>query len=279
MRWLCSNRSIDLARPIVMGVLNVTPDSFSDGGRYAEPDAALARAAQMVDEGAKILDVGGESTKPGSSRVSSAVQIHRVVPVIERIAATLDVAISIDTSDPQVMSAAIAAGACIVNDVSALRRGNARGVCAASKVGVCLMHMQGEPATMQLDPQYQDIVAEISAFLKAERAQCVQAGIAPDAIVFDPGLGFGKSFLHNMTLLKEIHTLSGLGSPLLVGVSRKSFIGKMLGKELHERLHGGLGLAAYAVMQGARIIRAHDVAPTVDAIGTVAAVTQGIECT
>ena len=279
MRWQCKNRSIDLASPIVMGVLNVTPDSFSDGGRYAAAGAAFDRAVQMIGEGAQILDIGGESTKPGSSRIPAGVQIQRVVPVIERIAASQDVAISIDTSEPDVMRAAISAGACIVNDVSALRRSDARAVCAAAGVGVCLMHMQGEPLHMQDNPQYGNVVTEVGAFLTDQRALCIQAGIAPGAVVFDPGLGFGKSFLHNMTLLKEIRALSGLGSPLLIGVARKSFIGKMLGKQVHERLYGGLGLAVYAVIEGARIIRTHDVAPTVEAIGTVTAVLQGSQYT
>jgi len=262
-----------------MGVLNVTPDSFSDGGRYAGPDAAFERASQMVAEGASILDVGGESTKPGSTRIAAATQIDRVVPVIGRIAATLDVAISIDTSDPEVMGAALAAGACIVNDISALRREGARAVCATAGAGVCLMHMQGEPADMQNNPRYEDVTAEVGSFLRDQRSKCLAAGIAADSIVFDPGLGFGKSFAHNLTLLKEIRALSALGSPLLVGVSRKSFVGKMLGKQVHERLYGGLGLAAYAVIEGAKIIRTHDVAPTVEAICAVTAVLQGIEYT
>jgi dihydropteroate synthase len=275
MNWRCQKRAIDLTRPVVMGILNVTPDSFSDGNRYADPGAALDRAAAMVEEGAVIIDVGGESTRPGARAVDEAVELERVVPVIERIARVLDVAISIDTSKPGVMAAAIAAGACIVNDVNALRAPGAREVAAASEVGVCLMHMRGEPRTMQHNPEYRDVVAEVCAFLEQERDACRHAGIAHDAIVFDPGLGFGKGLEHNMTLLKELARLASLGSPLLVGVSRKSFIGRILGRETHERLYGGLGLAALAVAMGARIVRTHDVAPTVDAIRMVSAVLQG----
>lgn len=275
MFWRCRNRTLDLTRPVVMGVLNVTPDSFSDGGRYATLPSAFERAVQIAAEGAAIIDIGGESTRPGAERIPADEQIARVVPVIQRIQANLDIPVSIDTSDPEVMRAAVDAGACIVNDVSALRLPGAREVCASAGVGVCLMHMKGEPRSMQDAPGYGDVFAEVSAFLIEQRRVCVAAGIARDSIVFDPGLGFGKSFAHNMTLLKEIPALSGLGSALLIGVSRKSFIGRMLGRQVDNRLFGGLGLAALAVSQGARIIRAHDVAPTVDAIGAVAAVIQG----
>jgi dihydropteroate synthase len=222
----------------------------------------------MVTEGAEIIDVGGESTRPGAVGVLESVETERVVPVIERIARTLDVTISIDTSKPGVMAAATAAGAHIVNDVRALRAPGAREWAARSGVGVCLMHMQGEPRTMQHHPHYRDVVAEVSQFL-------VGAGVAQDAIVLDPGVGFGKGLEHNMTLLKELPRLAALGSPLLVGVSRKSFIGRVLDRGTEERLYGGLGLAALAVSLGARIIRTHDVAPTRDAIRMVSAVLQG----
>jgi len=258
-----------------MGILNVTPDSFSDGNRYAGTAAALERAARIVEEGAVIIDVGGESTRPGAAGVDEAVEIARVVPVIEGIAATSDIAISIDTSKPAVMAAAVAAGACIVNDVYALRLPGARAFAAASEVGVCLMHMQGEPRTMQDNPQYDDVVAEVGGFLVHERDACVRAGIAGDAIALDPGLGFGKGLGHNLTLLKSMAHFAALGSPLLVGVSRKSFIGRVFGRSVDERLYGGLGLAALAVSQGVRIIRTHDVAATRDAIGMVSAVLQG----
>lgn len=258
-----------------MGILNVTPDSFSDGGRYSQLDAALDRAAVLVAEGADILDVGGESTRPGALAVSEALETERVVPIIERIAKTLDVAVSIDTCKPGVMSAAVAAGACIVNDVNALRAPGARARAASAGVGVCLMHMQGEPRTMQENPAYENVVAEVSQFLAMQRSQCIADGIAPDAIALDPGIGFGKGLAHNLTLLNGLSDIARLGSPLLVGVSRKSFIGRVLGRGVNERLYGGLGLAALAVTMGARVIRTHDVGPTRDAIDMVSAVLQG----
>ncbi len=260
-----------------MGILNVTPDSFSDGDRYSKVEAALGRAARMADEGASIIDVGGESTRPGAAAVDEEVEIARVVPVIEGIAAASGIAISIDTSKPRVMAAAVAAGACIVNDVYALRAPGARSWAAVSEVGVCLMHMQGEPRTMQDNPHYNDVVSEVSEFLVRQRQACLQAGIAREAIVLDPGLGFGKGLAHNLTLLQELERIAELGAPLLVGVSRKSFIGRVLGRAVDERLYGGLGLAALAVLKGARIIRTHDVAPTRDAIGMVSAVLQGMD--
>jgi dihydropteroate synthase len=260
-----------------MGILNVTPDSFSDGSRYSSVNAALERAAVMVAEGAAIIDVGGESTRPGSDGVDERTEIARVVPVIEGIAAASQVAISIDTSKPKVMAAAVAAGACIINDIYALRAPGAREFAAGSAAGVCLMHMQGEPRTMQENPRYDDVVAEVSQFLVRERDECVRCGIARDAIAIDPGLGFGKGLLHNLTLLKALSHFAALGSPLLVGVSRKSFIGRVLGRPVEERLYGGLGLAALAVIEGAAIIRTHDVAATRDALGMVSAVLQGID--
>ena len=274
MLWRCLHRVVDLTRPAVMGILNVTPDSFSDGGRYASAGAAFDRAAAMGAEGADIIDNGGESTRPGAHLVLESVEIERVVPIIERIARTLDVTISIDTSKPGVMAAATAAGAHIVNDVYALRAPGARELAARTGVGVCLMHMQGEPRTMQHHPDYQDVVAEVSEFLVRARESCLSAGVAQDAIVLDPGVGFGKGLEHNMTLLKELPRLVALGSPLLVGVSRKSFIGRILDRGIEERLYGGLGLAALAVSMGARVIRTHDVAPTRDAIRMVSAVLQ-----
>jgi dihydropteroate synthase len=258
-----------------MGILNVTPDSFSDGGRYARPEAAVDRAATMVAEGARIIDIGGESTRPGAAAVDEYVESERVIPVIERIARTLDVAISVDTSKPGVMAAATAAGACIVNDVYALRAPGARDWAAQAGVGVCLMHMRGEPRTMQHNPEYHDVVGEVCEFLVREREACVAAGIARDAIALDPGVGFGKGLEHNMSLLRALPRIAALGSPLLVGVSRKSFIGRILDRPIDERLAGSLGLAALAVSLGARIIRSHDVAPTRDAIRMVSAVLQG----
>jgi dihydropteroate synthase len=277
MLWRCRHRTIDLTRPVVMGILNVTPDSFSDGGRYAAAEAALARAWHIVAEGADIIDVGGQSTRPGALEVEEPVEIARILPVIEGIAASGKVAISIDTSKPAVMAAGVAAGACIINDVYALRAPGARAVAAETQAGVCLMHMQGEPRTMQESPHYNDVVGEVSEFLLRERQACLNAGIAAECIAFDPGFGFGKSLEHNLTLLKELSRFAALGAPLLIGVSRKSVIGKILGKAVNDRLFGGLGLAALAVSRGARIIRTHDVAPTRDAIRCVSAVLQGLE--
>jgi dihydropteroate synthase len=276
MLWRCRHRFLDLGRPLVMGVLNVTPDSFSDGGRYPGPGEAADRAAKMREEGAAIIDVGGESARPGAPSVAAEVEIGRIVPVIELIA-PLGLPISVDTGKPEVMAAAVAAGACIVNDIYALRAAGAREWAAAAGVGVCLMHMQGEPRTMQHNPVYDDVVAEVGAFLTLQRERCEAAGIPRDAIVLDPGIGFGKLPVHNLTLLRELPALAGLGSPLLVGVSRKSFIGRILGRRVDERLNGGLGLAALAVANGAKIIRTHDVGATRDAIDMVSAVLQGIE--
>lgn len=258
-----------------MGILNVTPDSFSDGDKYASVSRAVARAAVMVAEGAAIIDVGGESTRPGSGGVDGATEIARVIPVIEALTGTFDVALSVDTSKPAVMAAATAAGACIVNDIQALRAPGARAWAAEAGVGVCLMHMQGEPRTMQHHPHYIDVVAEVREFLMRERDACLAAGIPFDALSLDPGVGFGKGLEHNMTLLKELPQIVALGSPVLVGVSRKSFIGRVLGREIQERLHGGIGLAALAVSHGARMVRTHDVAATRDAITMVSAVLQG----
>jgi dihydropteroate synthase len=272
MQWQCRDRVLDLTRPVVMGILNVTPDSFSDGNRYAAVDAALARAAEIAREGAAIIDVGGESTRPGALGVAADVEIARVIPVIEGTAAASSVAISIDTSKPEVMAAAVRAGASIVNDVNALRAPGARELAAEAGVGVCLMHMKGEPRTMQDDPRYDDVVAEVCAYLDQQRRACIARGIAPESIALDPGIGFGKGVRHNLTLLRRLERIVALGSPLVVGVSRKSFIGRILGKQVGERLHGGLGLAALAVAKGARIIRTHDVAATREAIDMVSAV-------
>jgi dihydropteroate synthase len=277
MQWRCRNRTIDLTRPVVMGILNVTPDSFSDGARYASIEAALARAALMIEEGAAIIDVGGESTRPGAAAVEEAVELTRVIPVIEGIAAASRVAISIDTSKPGVMAAAVAAGACIINDVYALRAPGAREIAAETGAGVVLMHMQGEPRTMQSSPRYDDVTTEVLRFLETQRDACLAAGIGLEAIAVDPGFGFGKGMQHNLALLRDLPRLAALNLPLLVGVSRKSVIGKILGRGIDGRLYGGLGLAALAVSFGARIIRTHDVVATRDAIGMVSAVLQGLD--
>ena len=277
MIWRCRQRLIELGRPVVMGILNVTPDSFSDGGRYGERGAAFDRAAELVAAGARIVDVGGESTRPGAAAVATAVEIDRVAPVVERIAASFDVAVSVDTSKVEVMTAAVAAGACIVNDVQALGAAGAREWAAGAGVGVCLMHMRGEPRTMQLSPHYDDVAAEVAAFLDEKRRACVAAGVAADSIVLDPGIGFGKTLTHNLTLLRRLPSLCALGSPVLVGVSRKSLIGRVLGRGVAERLYGGIGLAAHAVTCGVKIVRTHDVAATLDAIRMVDVVMQGMD--
>jgi dihydropteroate synthase len=271
MRLLCAGRVLELDRPAVMGVLNVTPDSFSDGGRYLDPDAALAQAERMAAEGAAIIDIGGESTRPGAAAVAGEEELRRVLPVLERVAARLPVLLSVDTSNPEVIRRASAAGAHLVNDVRALRSPGALEAVAGSALGVCLMHMQGEPASMQADPRYDDVVEEVKTFL-AERVQtCIAAGIARERLCIDPGFGFGKLLAHNLQLLRDLAQFERLGLPLAVGLSRKSMV-TALGGRSHERLAGSLALATIAVLQGVQIVRAHDVAATVDAVRVADAV-------
>lgn len=267
----CNGRTLDLSVPRVMGVLNVTPDSFSDGGDFFSPRAAVARAHEMVEEGAAIIDVGGESTRPGAEPVSASEEMHRVLPVIEALAAALPVPISIDTSKPEVMRAAIQAGAGLINDVLALRAPGALEAAAELGVPVCLMHMQGTPRTMQLNPEYADVVGEVRDFLLERASACEAAGISRRQILLDPGFGFGKTLEHNCRLLRELRTLD-VGYPLLVGLSRKSMIGRILGREADERLYGSLAAAVLAVANGAVLVRAHDVRPTVEAITVAHAV-------
>jgi dihydropteroate synthase len=266
------NRTLDLTTPKVMGVLNVTPDSFSDGGRFTDLDAALTQAERMVMAGASIIDVGGESTRPGAEPVPVQVELDRVLPVIEAIAENLDVAVSIDTSKPEVMREAVAAGASMINDVYALRREGALEEAASLEVGVCLMHMQGEPRTMQEAPEYRDVTGEVLAFLEERVAACTQGGIARDRITIDPGFGFGKNAEHNVELLAGLRRLLALELPLTVGLSRKSTLGKLTGRPVDERMPAGVAAAVLAVERGARIVRTHDVAPTVDAIRVAGAV-------
>ena len=254
-----------------MGVLNVTPDSFSDGGRYADLAAAVARGVAMVEEGAAIIDVGGESTRPGAAAVSVQEELARVIPVIEQLAARVAVPISVDTSKPAVMSAAIAAGASLVNDVRALREPGALDAVARTGAAVCLMHMQGEPRTMQASPAYEDVVAEVRRFLAGRVEACVAAGIARERICVDPGIGFGKLPEHNLALLAGLGRLADPAIPVLVGVSRKSLIGIITGRPAAERLAGSVAFAALAASRGAAIIRAHDVAATVDAVKVASA--------
>jgi dihydropteroate synthase len=249
-----------------MGVINVTPDSFSDGGRYANSAAAVSHALRLVEEGAGLIDVGGESTRPGAQGVSAEEEISRVIPVIEALAARTKVPISIDTSKPAVMTAAVRAGASMINDVRALREPGALEAAAGTDATVCLMHMQGEPRTMQAEPRYGDVVAEVCDFLRERAAACLASGIAGDRLVVDPGIGFGKRLEHNLALLAGLPALTGLGWPVLVGVSRKSMFGALLGRAVDERVAGGVAVATAAVLAGASIVRTHDVAATVDAV-------------
>lgn len=255
-----------------MGILNVTPDSFSDGGRFSQLDAALRHAEAMVAAGATLIDVGGESTRPGARVVSPLEELERVAPVVERIARELDVIISVDTSTPAVMRETARLGAGLINDVRSLQRDGALDAAAATGLPVCLMHMLGEPGNMQDNPHYDDLVGEVGGFLAQRVAQCVAVGIAPEQIILDPGFGFAKTLQHNLSLFKHMEALHGLGRPLLVGVSRKSMIGLALNRPVGERLYGGLALAALAVTKGARILRVHDVAETVDVVRMLAAV-------
>ncbi len=271
-RLPCGNRVLDLAHTHVMGILNVTPDSFSDGGRFAALDAALRHAESMVLAGATLVDVGGESTRPGAPAVSQQEELDRVAPVVERISRELDVIISVDTSAPIVMTEVARLGAGLINDVRSLRRDGALQAAAATGLPVCLMHMRGEPGDMQNSPHYDDLVGEVSAFLVDRMQQCAAAGIAPDRIVLDPGFGFAKTLQHNLSLFKHMDALLSLGRPLLVGVSRKSMIGQALNRPVAERLYGSLALAALAMTKGARILRVHDVAQTVDVVRMIAAV-------
>lgn len=249
-----------------MGILNVTPDSFSDGGAYATLERCLARARQMVSEGAKIIDVGGESTRPGAAPVAEAEELDRVIPVVERLARELDVALSVDTTKPSVMREACRVGAEMINDINALRSDSAVDVVASSRAAVCLMHMQGEPRTMQQAPRYGDVVGEVHAFLQDRIRDCVSGGIAADRIAIDPGFGFGKQLEHNLGLLGRLDAFADLGCPLLVGVSRKSMFGQLLGRPVDGRLPASLAASALAVWQGAAIIRTHDVGATADAL-------------
>jgi dihydropteroate synthase len=271
-RLPCGSRFLDLARPQVMGILNVTPDSFSDGGRFGRRDAALRHAEAMVGAGASLIDVGGESTRPGARAVSPVEELERVAPIIEAIAAELDVIISVDTSTPAVMREAARLGVGLINDVRSLQREGALDAAAGSGLPVCLMHMRGEPTTMQQNPEYADVLVEVRDFLLERMAACVAAGIALERLILDPGFGFAKTQEHNLKLFKHLQSLHALGRPLLVGVSRKSMIGRALGREVGERLSGSLALAALAITKGAHILRVHDVPETVDVVRMLAAV-------
>lgn len=273
----CSGRPLDLSQPRVMGVLNVTPDSFSDGGAYVMAERALARAHAMVAEGADLIDVGGESTRPGAEPVSEAEELRRVLPLIEALAPELAVPVSVDTSKPGVMRRAVAGGAGLINDVFALRQPGALEAAADLGVPVCLMHMQGEPRTMQQAPRYDDVVTQVMAFLEARLTACAGAGIEPQRVLLDPGFGFGKTLSHNLTLLRGLGSLLELGRPLLIGLSRKSMIDQLAGvaRPPGERVNASVAAAVIAALKGASIVRCHDVAPTVEALQVVRAVEQG----
>jgi dihydropteroate synthase len=273
-RLLCGSRVLDLSKPHVMGILNVTPDSFSDGGSFNVLDKALTHAQEMVVAGATLIDIGGESTRPGAPNVSVSEELSRVIPVVEAVTKELDVIVSIDTSSAEVIREAARAGAGLINDVRALRQPGALRAVAETSLPVCLMHMQGEPGTMQQNPHYENIVEDVIAFLEERISACELAGINRDRILLDPGFGFAKNLDHNLLLFQQMPKLLRLGLPLLVGVSRKSMIGAVLNRPVHERLWGSLALAALAVAKGARIIRVHDVEQTVDIIKMISAVEQ-----
>ncbi|HYQ70639.1 MAG TPA: dihydropteroate synthase [Gammaproteobacteria bacterium] len=268
----CAGKLLDLSRPQVMGILNVTPDSFSDGGDFFTPEAALGLAQAMVAEGAAIIDVGGESTRPGAAPVPLQEELRRVIPVIEVLCAALPVPVSIDTRNPAVMQAAVMSGAGLINDVSALQAPGALEMAASLGVPVCLMHMQGTPGSMQDAPEYGDVVAEVRGFLAGRAASCLAAGIPRERILLDPGFGFGKTVRHNLLLLQHLDRLVAEGYPVLAGLSRKSLIGKLLDLPVDERLYPGLALAVLAVWQGAAMVRTHDVRATREAIAMCHAV-------
>ncbi|HEY6455153.1 MAG TPA: dihydropteroate synthase [Steroidobacteraceae bacterium] len=276
MQLRCGSTLLDLTRPKVMGVLNVTPDSFSDGGRYVSHARALEHAQALIEAGAAIIDVGGESTRPGAPAVSVEEELRRVIPVIERLARGGHAIVSVDTSTPEVILAAVAAGASLINDVRGLQRPGALEAVAASQCAVCVVHMQGEPQTMQQRPEYADVVADVKLFLRRRVAACEAAGIGRDRIVIDPGFGFGKTVAHNLALVRQLPEFVSLRLPVLLGMSRKSTIAVITGRTDGRRLAGSLALAVAAVLRGAHIIRAHDVEETVDALKVAHAVQAGV---
>ncbi|MEN0038401.1 MAG: dihydropteroate synthase [Cellvibrio sp.] len=275
----CGKHVLDLSTPVVMGILNTTPDSFSDGGSYYSGntfslDLALRRAEQMLAEGAKIIDVGGESTRPGSATVSEQEELDRVIPVVEALVSKLDALVSVDTSTASVITESAKKGAGLINDVRALQREGALVAAAETNLPICLMHMQGQPDTMQQSPEYSDVVAEVVGFLRARIDACLAHNMAPARIVLDPGFGFGKTLAHNLALLQRLPELGDLGYPLLVGMSRKSMVAQLLNRPVNERLPGSLALALLAAQRGAAIIRVHDVAATSDVLKVLSAVTE-----
>jgi dihydropteroate synthase len=272
MIFNCGNFQLDLASPKVMGIVNVTPDSFSDGGKFSQTNLAVAHALKLADEGASILDIGGESTRPNATPVSLQEELDRVIPVIEALVKQVSIPISIDTYKPAVMQAAIKAGASMVNDVRALQEVGAVEIIASSNVGVCLMHMQGTPQTMQQNPQYNDVINDIKAFLKTRLQASIHAGCGEYTILLDPGFGFGKTREHNITLLQNLESFADLGQPLLVGLSRKSVLGQMTGNDVDARLYASIAASVIAAMKGAKILRVHDVKATVEALKVVSAI-------
>lgn len=271
----CGKHQLDLSRPHIMGILNITPDSFSDGGQYNTLDAALHRAGNMLEAGASLLDVGGESTRPGAQAVSPQQELDRVAPLVEALVKNFDCIVSVDSSTPQVMTESAALGAGLLNDVRALQREGALEAAAQTGLPVCLMHMRGEPQTMQDAPHYDDMAAEVAAFLQQRVDAWVVAGISRERIVLDPGFGFAKTLQHNLELFSRLPELHALNLPLLVGVSRKSMIGSVLDKPVDQRLYGSLALAVMALERGGKIIRVHDVAQTMDALKMFEAVQTG----
>lgn len=267
----CGKISLDLSSVKVMGVLNVTPDSFSDGGQFIHSEKAIAHALAMVEAGAAILDIGGESTRPGAEDVSEQQEIDRVIPIIKALHSEISVPISIDTSKAAVMKAAVEAGVSLINDVRALQDADALITARQCNVPVCLMHMQGQPRTMQRQPYYSDVVAEIMQFFRERIDACLAAGISKEKIMIDPGFGFGKTTQHNLLLIKHLQQFKQLDVAILIGVSRKASIGELLNANVEQRLAGSLAMATVAAMNGANIIRAHDVKETVDAMRIVEA--------
>ena len=276
MEMKFAGRTLDMLRCHVMGVLNVTPDSFSDGGRFNQLDAALFRARQMVLDGAAFIDVGGESTRPGAAKVSVQEELDRVCPVVEALARELDVIVSVDTSTPEVMSQAAELGVGLINDVRALQRDGALAAVARAGIPVCIMHIQGEPETMQEQPEYRNVLREVSEFLTGRIRAAEKAGIMAHDIILDPGFGFGKNLEHNLRLLASLEQLQALGHPLLVGMSRKTMLGHITGREVEERLPASLAAATISAMKGASIIRVHDVRETVDAVKVATAVKETV---
>jgi len=262
----CGSRAIDLTQPVVMGILNITPDSFSDGGEFVDPEQAVRHAKEMHAAGAAIIDIGGESTRPGAKEVKAKEEIARVIPVIQALADEVSVAISVDTSKPDVMLAAVEAGACMINDVRALRESGALDAAVTASVPVCLMHMQGQPRTMQGNPQYKNVVSDIIDFFRRRIDAALDAGVAEKNIVLDPGFGFGKTAVQNYAILRELERFKEIGFPLLVGMSRKSMIAALLDNPVEDRMPASVALAVLAVERGANIIRVHDVRETVDGL-------------